>query len=53
MDSSKPETKLPPGFVEEHNIIYGISDGCLLHIKINRPEKKNAFHPDMYETIRK
>lgn len=47
------ETKLPPGFQEENNIIYGVSEGGLLHIKINRPEKKNAFYPEMYETIRK
>jgi enoyl-CoA hydratase/carnithine racemase len=47
---SKPS--LPAGFVEEHNIIHGISDESLLHIKINRPEKKNAFYPEMYETIR-
>jgi enoyl-CoA hydratase/carnithine racemase len=47
---SKP---LPAGFTEESNIIFGISDGCLLHIKINRPEKKNAFYPEMYEVIRR
>ena len=47
------ETALPPGFKEEHNIVYGITPDGLLHIKINRPEKKNAFYPEMYETIRK
>ena len=44
--------QLPTGFVEEHNIIYGISEGGLLHVKIHRPEKKNAFYPEMYEVIR-
>lgn len=53
MDSDQhPEIKLPPGFKQEHNVIYGVSDGCLLHIKLNRPEKKNALYPEMYEVIR-
>jgi enoyl-CoA hydratase/carnithine racemase len=46
------ESKLPPGFKEEHNIVYGITDNGLLHIKLNRPEKKNALYPEMYEVIR-
>ena len=54
MVESKPSTtQLPPGFVEEHNIVYGTSEeGALLHIKLNRPEKKNALYPEMYEVIR-
>ena len=53
MDNSSGEVKLPAGFKQEHNIVYGLSDNdCLLHIKINRPEKKNALYPEMYEVIR-
>jgi len=53
MESNKTASPaLPPGFTEQNNIIYGVSDGCLLHIKIHRPEKKNAFLSEMYETIR-
>lgn len=47
------ETKLPAGFVEEDNVIYGLTPEGLMHIKINRPEKKNALYPEMYEVIRK
>jgi enoyl-CoA hydratase/carnithine racemase len=47
------EKKLPDGFVEESNVIYGITAEGLMHIKLNRPEKKNALYPEMYEVIRK
>ena len=45
------EQSLPEGFKEEHNVVHGISDGGLLHIKIHRPEKKNALYPEMYKVI--
>ena len=46
-----PKLPLPEGFKEENNIVYGVKDG-LMHVKLNRPEKKNALYPDMYSTIR-
>ena len=33
-------------------MIYGVKDG-LMHIKLNRPEKKNALYPDMFMMIHK
>ncbi len=53
MDKKETAIKLPlpEGFKEENNIVYGVKDG-LMHVKLNRPEKKNALYPEMYSTIR-
>ena len=34
---------LPEGFLLEDNIIHGITQDGLLHVKLHRPEKKNAM----------
>ena len=43
---------LPQGFKEEHNVIYGVSHGGLMHLKLNRPKKMNALITGMYLTLR-
>ena len=42
---------LPMGFKEEDNVIYGISEGGLFHIVLNRPQKKNALSGGMSSKI--
>lgn len=47
------DNTLPPGFKEEDQIVFGITDGGLFHLKLNRPEKKNACSYEMYDTTKR
>ncbi|CDW86719.1 enoyl-hydratase [Stylonychia lemnae] len=46
------DTQLPKNFTEKNNVILGLDEHGLFHIKINRPEKMNALYKGMYDVIR-
>ncbi|TNV76213.1 hypothetical protein FGO68_gene5550 [Halteria grandinella] len=43
---------IPPGFTLTNHILYGTTnDGMVMHLKLQRPDKKNAMYSEMYDTM--